>query len=98
MKHKVLLSTILVMIILTIAVAPALADTATYGIVNTTTLNVRSGPGINYSIVGTLSYGTDVWVHLDTKTYDPASGKDFVQLQQPYYGKWVALMYLALQG
>lgn len=51
---KRLLSTVLVLMLLFALCAPALASTTVYA---TTALNLRSGPGTNYSIVGGLSMG-----------------------------------------
>jgi lysozyme len=41
---------------------PIPASTATYGIVNTSGLNVRNGPGVAYPIVGGLTYGQRILI------------------------------------
>lgn len=91
MKSKIIVSAILAMIILTVGIAPAFADTPVQSIVNASpSLNVRSGPGTTYPVVGSLANGSACSVHLSNKT------NGFVQLATPsyYLGYWVASQYL----
>lgn len=67
-------------------------DPTVYGIVNASSLNVRSGPGTNYKKIGTLSNGTKV-VILDSSNagwhkiqYSSTVGyvsKDYINVQKP---------------